>query len=120
MKLTKQEIKSIQKYYPAFDLKKIKEVTQEVPIGSFIMISNGNKELHDSGYPLIKIIGISGKEFYNLGENHDHVICNQSVNIDSFGKNIFQIMPWGNRKDKWVTAPFWCSTFELTETGYLR
>lgn len=79
-----------------------------------VVISNGNKAVHDSGYPYIKIFGaVSDKELVFLGW-HDHFASNVPTNVDSWGKNIFRVMPW-HREKKWVVAEnfFSCSSFQI-------
>jgi len=113
MKLTKTEIRDLKRY--GCCVSKIKKPNEDI-INHFVVISHGNKKLHDSGYPLIKIIGFNEKkEAIDLGW-HDHFICNVPVNIDSFGKNIFNVMPWatgGKMKFKVRKNFISLSTFEV-------
>jgi len=94
--LNKQELKDLAKHGY--------KLSNKNPSGSvvsgLIVVSNGNKELHDSGYPFIKIFGIVGKELVSLGW-HDHWISYVPTNTDSFGKNIFHIFPWMNLNKIW-------------------
>ena len=95
MHLTKRELRDLTKngYYLS-DRKPNGLIVNHV-----IVVSHGNRELHDSGYPFIKIFGAVGKELVNLGW-HDHYMNNIPTNVDSLGKNIFRIMPRLSRK-KW-------------------
>jgi hypothetical protein len=119
---TKQEIKSLEKY--GVEIKELisGDKARGKKIDSLIIMSNGNKTLHDSGYPLIRIIGIGeNKNYYNLGW-HDHYLSYIPINVDSFGKNIFHIMPWADREKGWFVSESFisCSTFEIGEGGELR
>jgi hypothetical protein len=113
MKLTKSEIESLKAYN--CDVSNIKRPNGDV-ITNLVVISHGRREMHEAGYPFIKIIGFNEKnEAINLGW-HDHFICSVPVNIDSFGKNIFHIMPWatgGKKKFKVREGFISCSTFEI-------
>jgi len=113
MELTKKEITDINKY--GYEVSIIRELKEELIIDDLIVLSHGNRKLHDSGYPLIKIIGFSKGTPYSLGY-HDHFLINVPVNIDSFGKNIFHIMTWANKQGKTfhIRKGFIsCSTFEI-------
>lgn len=114
MKLTKNEIESLKQY--GFDISNIHKPIISDVIKSLVVISHGRKNMHDSGYPLIKIIGFNKKnEAINLGW-HDHIIINVPVNIDSFGKNIFHIMSWatcGKKKFRVRDNFISCGTFEI-------
>jgi hypothetical protein len=115
--LTKNEVRDLEKYYGKtrvfcrHDRLKF-EITPDQPNGKemnhIIVISHGNREKHDSGYPFIKIIGVGvdGK-FYDLGW-HDHYVAYLSTNTDSIGKNIFRVMPWAT-KEKWVISEHFIS-----------
>lgn len=117
MELSKDEIKAVET-----DVKLTKLIA---PAGQtvryLIIVSHGRKTMHDSGYPYIKIIGVAEEGgLVDLGW-HDHFICEEPVNIDSLGKNVFRIMPWGNGKKPFkVSAPFIsCSTFEIGTGKYI-
>jgi len=107
MEFTKEEIKNLEKYY-----KKKFEFSSEKPNGKdidhLVVISHGNREKHDSGYPFIKIIGIGKDEkFYDLGW-HDHFCSYVGLNVDSLGKNVFRIMKWCGKK-RWRVAEHFIS-----------
>lgn len=117
MKLTKKELKDLKKY--GCDIT-ILEKANGVIINSLIVLSNGLRNLHDSGFPLIKIIGVTkGKHYVDLGY-HDHFLCYVPVNVDSFGKNIFHLMPWVNNKKEWKVCDTFisCSTFSIGDIYY--
>jgi hypothetical protein len=122
MKLTKKEIRDIRDYDKSFSVDKIRDCQEArgQVIKDIIVVSHGRKELHDSGYPFIKFIGRQYEQspnpdikYFDLGW-HDHFLCHIPVNIDSFGKNIFHIFPWGNIGE-WVVSPCFIplSTFEI-------
>ena len=109
-KLTKQEIRDLTKHGYELSDKSPKGLV----VKGLIVISHGNKDLHDSGYPFIKIFGImDDNKLVSLGW-HDHWISYVPTNTDSLGKNIFHIMPW-YQKLKWKVRddfiPF--STFQI-------
>ena len=83
-------------------------------LSGLIIISKGSKELHDSGYPFIRIYGIVKDALVDLG-SHDHYLCYDPINVDSLGKNIFHLMLWCNKKKKLKVpknfTPY--STFEI-------
>lgn len=112
MKLTEKEVRDLKAY--GFDVEgNIKKPNGDF-ISEIIVMSNGRKNLHDSGYPFIKIIGKNYKnKFVDLGW-HDHFICNVRVNIDSLGKNIFRVMRWSLDK-KWKVRKNFIplSTFQI-------
>lgn len=112
MKLTKTEIKDLARYgYNANEI--IKPNGQLV--GRIIVISHGHREVHDSGYPFIKIIGVSHEDgkLIDLGW-HDHYISYVPVNTDSLGKNIFRVFPWAGSKPWKISDHFIsCSTFQI-------
>ena len=111
MKLNKQEIRDLKKH--GYDINLGLEKPNEQIITDLVVISNGVKEIHDSGYPYIRIIGKSDKgKLVELGW-HDHFVCNVFVNIDSFGKNIFHVMNWCKNNKKWkIRKDFmYCSSF---------
>lgn len=116
MKLTKNEIESLKSFN--CDITNIRKPKGDI-LYHLLVISHGRKDLHDSGYPYIKIIGFTkDNQAINLGW-HDHLICNEQVNIDSFGKNVFNIMPWdGKRKFKVCDNFISCSTFEIGRLFY--
>lgn len=122
MKLTKGEIKSINEYEQGkFKLDELRETkyARGKEMSWIIVISHGRRELHDSGYPFIKIIGhgVDGC-YYNLGR-HDHFICRVEANVDAYGKNVFRVCPWGKRKPWVVDEGFWShSTFEIGHPEY--
>lgn len=93
----------------------IEENPSSIIIDSLIVISHGNKELHDSGYPFIKIFGVVEKNKMIFLGWHDHWISYVPTNTDSLGKNIFHVMPWISGKKKWkVTENFMSfSTFQI-------
>jgi hypothetical protein len=106
-----QEIRDIKKH--GYNPNNIIEPSGQI-LNGLIIISNGNKELHDSGYPFIKIYGIIKEGLVDLG-GHDHYVCYEPVNIDSFGKNIFHLMLWCNKSKKLKVSDNFmsCSTFEI-------
>lgn len=107
--LNKQEVKDLAKH--GYRLSEMNP--NGLIVSGLIVVSNGNKELHDSGFPYIKIFGIFGSELVSLGW-HDHWISNVPTNTDSFGKNIFHIFPWCNKKKWKVDENFiLCSTFQI-------
>lgn len=110
LELTKQEIKDLEKH----GYKLSSKDPSGLVVSGLIVVSNGNKELHDSGYPFIKIFGIVGKELVSLGW-HDHWVSYVPTNTDSYGKNIFHIFPWLDRNKRWkVTDSFMSfSTFQI-------
>jgi len=121
MNLTKEEVKSIRVYDSSFDPEQVKSTAEArgQEISDLIVVSLGRREMHDSGYPFVQIIGRQYErkpkaeiKYYDLGL-HDHFICNLRVNIDSYGKNIFRVMPWGCKK--WQVSPHFmpCSSFEI-------
>lgn len=113
MNFTKQEVRDIKKYLEDFDVKNIKDynLAQGQKITSIIMICHGHKNLHDSGYPLIKVIGVDssdkqkGRIYYNLGY-HDHVAFYTPVNIDTYGKNVYNVMNWLNGNEWFISKTF--------------
>lgn len=109
--LNKQELRDLEKY----GYKLSSKDPDGLIVSGLVVISNGNKDLHDSGYPFIKIFGVVGEELVSLGW-HDHWISYVPTNTDSFGKNIFHVFPWmGDRKWK-VTENFMStSTFQIGE-----
>jgi hypothetical protein len=109
--MNKQEIKDLKKYN--YNPNNIIEPNGQILSGLIIM-SNGNKELHDSGFPFIRIYGIITNGLVDLGW-HDHYLCYEPVNIDSLGKNIFHLMLWYNRRKKLKVRDNFvpCSTFEI-------
>jgi hypothetical protein len=111
MELNKQEIEDLKEHgYELSD-----KSPNGLIVSGLIVISHGNKELHDSGYPYIKIFGIIGKELVSLGW-HDHWISYVPTNTDSFGKNIFHIMPWCEKRKWKVNKNFISlSTFQIGE-----
>jgi len=121
MKLTKGEIKAIKDYHnDEFDLETLypMKVARGKKMLWLIVISHGRRELHDSGYPFIKIIGKGDDgNFYNLGW-HDHFISYVPTNTDSLGKNVFRVAPWDN--GPWVVSDnFWSSsTFQIGTPPY--
>lgn len=124
MKFTKSEIKAINEYeggkFNPDLLGTIKDARGK-HIQYIIVVSHGRKNMHDSGYPFIKILG-RGKdgEFYNLGW-HDHWLAYVSTNTDSLGKNVFRVMPWIERDKPWVVHDsFWSgSTFQIGEYSFM-
>jgi len=122
MELTKKEIRDIQAYDDSFNPDNIRG-TREArgeEISDIIVVSLGRRGMHDSGYPFLRMIGRQYEQgvnpsvkYFDLGW-HDHFICNIPVNIDSYGKNIFRIFPWG-RVRHWQVSPHFLSvsTFEI-------
>lgn len=122
MELTKREIRDIKAYDDTFDPAKIQsyEEARGKEIRDILVVSLGRRGMHDSGYPFLLMLGRgyvqSSKPsitYYDLGW-HDHFICNISVNIDSYGKNIFRVFPWGKFRE-WRVSPHFLpvSTFEI-------
>lgn len=109
--MNQQEIKDIKKH--GYNPDNVVEPNEQI-LSSLIIMSNGSKELHDSGYPFIRIFGIIPDGLVDLGW-HDHYLCYVPVNIDSLGKNIFHLMLWGNRDKKLKVSKHFtsCSTFEI-------
>ena len=108
--LSKTEIRDLEKY----GYKIVEKDPSNLLIRWIIVICHGIKELHDSGYPFIKIFGvIDNNELVSLGW-HDHYVSSVSTNTDSLGKNIFRIMPWG-KKIKWKVCDNFTSysTFQI-------
>jgi len=94
----------------------------KIKIHSLFVFVSDTRRLHDSGYPFIRIFGeIDGKRLIDLGW-HDHYLIEFPVNVEAYGKNVFHIMPWGRKPDGfWIRGDnFWCSTFEIENTGELR
>lgn len=91
-----------------------KEKPNGMTVDFLVVVSNGNKVVHDSGYPFIKIFGaVSENKLVFLGW-HDHFVSNISTNIDSWGKNIFRVMPWTKKKEWRVAKNFFsCSSFQI-------
>ena len=90
-------------------------------IYQLIVFVSDNRRLHDSGYPFIRIFGDIGKKrLIDLGW-HDHYIIEYPVNIDSYGKNIFRIMPLINKFGGfWVRGNnIWVSSFQIKSNGEL-
>jgi len=112
--MNKQEIKNLKDY--KYNPDNIVEPNEQV-LNGLIIMSNGTKELHDNGYPFIRIFGIIADGLVDLGW-HDNYVCYEPVNIDSLGKNIFHLMLWCNRSKKLkVPKDFLpCSTFEIGDT----
>ena len=122
MELTKSEIKSIKKYHEDFDVADIQKA-RGCELSCIIMVSHGLKELHDSGYPWIKAIGVyytprgTKDVFYDLGW-HDHWVSYYPCNTDSLGKNVFRVMPWSTKK-KWRVSDRFLSCSSLMIGDYL-
>jgi len=97
MKLNKTEKNILKQYY---DVEQIIEPKGQV-INHLVVMSCGRKQMHDSGYPFIRILGVlkGSNTLINLGY-HDHILIEEMVNIDSLGKNIFRIMPWMHKDFK--------------------
>ena len=122
MELTKNELKSIQAYDGGFDINQIHSIEEArgQEIQDIIVFSLGRKSMHDSGYPFLRMIGRQYTQgikpdikYFDLGW-HDHFLCNIRVNIDSYGKNLFRVMPWAGGKSFQVSPHFIsCSTFEI-------
>jgi len=100
MQLTKEEIKIIRRYEPKFHPYSILSSNEArgQTINYLIIVSHGCKQMHDSGYPFITVIGCgSGSTYYDLGQ-HDVIHCESRCNIDSYGKNVFRLLskykPW--------------------------
>ena len=93
MKLTKTEIRDIKSIYKDFDPTKIEDGKNRT-FYTILVISQGRKSVHDSGFPFIHAIGVSRQQkFYDLGE-HDSISLNyNNLGMDSLGKNVFQIWP---------------------------
>ena len=116
MELNQREIQRIQKYHPDFSIVKLQE-PHGCKLSCIIMVSHGSSQLHDSGYPWIKAIGVfftpkgTGDVFYDLGW-HDHYVSYYPINTDSLGKNIFRVMPWSSKKE-WRVAQHFISCSSL-------
>jgi hypothetical protein len=113
--MNKQEIRDLKKHNINVD--NIVEPNGQI-INSLIVISNGTKQLHDSGFPFIKIYGVIKDGLVDLGW-HDHYVSYVSTNVDSYGKNIFHIMPWLDSRKKWKVRDNFVSigTFQIGEYG---
>lgn len=109
--MNKQEIKDLKKH--GLNPDNIVKPEGQI-VSGLIVLSNGNKEIHDSGYPFIRIFGVIKDGLVDLGW-HDHWIANVPTNTDSYGKNIFHIFSWENRDKKWKVDDnfFSCSTFQI-------
>jgi hypothetical protein len=127
LELTKKEMLSLRAYNYTIDELIPSEEAKGKVLNELLVISSGRKEMHESGFPFIKIIGVSYQEgkrhtlheaFYNLGW-HDHFITSAQTNTDSLGKNIFRVFPWGSKKN-WQVDPhfFPVSTFEIGEMAH--
>lgn len=123
MELTKREIRDIQAYDDSFNPDNIQgeEEARGEEINDIIVVSLGRRGMHDSGYPFLRMIGRQYKQgvapkikYFDLGW-HDHYICYIPVNVDSYGKNIFRLMPWMNKEKDWQVSPHFisCSTFQI-------
>lgn len=121
MELTKREIRSIQAYDDSFNPKNIhsEREAQGQEINDLIVVSLGRRGMHDSGYPFIRVLGRQYEQdsnpkikYFDLGW-HDHYLCNIPVNVDSYGKNIFRVMPRHGKS--WQVSPHFVSvsTFEI-------
>ena len=88
--MNQQEIRDLKKHGHSPD-NIVKPAGQT--ISGLIIMSNGSKELHDSGYPFIRIYGIIKDGLVDLGW-HDHYVSNVPINVDSLGKNIFHVFLW--------------------------
>ena len=112
MKFTKNEIKAINDYgghgFDPDNLIPGKDVRGR-EVKYIIVVSHGRKELHDSGYPYIKIIGVTKDAFLNLGY-HDHFVSYVPTNTDSLGKNVFRVMPWDGKIPWVISDTFWSSS----------
>ena len=119
MKLTLDEIRDIRSYDNNFNPDNVMLTNKSLGqvINDILIVSNGRGELHDSGYPFIRVIGRQYTSpqitYFDLGW-HDHCLCNIPVNIDSYGKNIFRILPHFSYKN-FVVSPHFISvsTFEV-------
>lgn len=110
MKLNKQELRNLKKY--GIDISSVRDPKPGEIINIIVVISNGTQKLHDSGFPYIHAIGFKRSkdgwfDAVDLGW-HDHFICEEQVNMDSLGKNIFRIMAWGNKLQFKVSEHFVC------------
>ena len=122
MELTKREIRDIRAYDDSFNPDNIipGERARGQEIRDILVVSLGRRGLHDSGYPFLRMIGRQydrgvkpAIKYFDLGW-HDHFLCNIKVNIDSYGKNLFRVMPWMGGKNFQVSPHFIsCSTFEI-------
>lgn len=113
MNLTKTELRDLEKHgYTITDKK-----PNGIIVDYIIVVSHGNKELHESGYPFIKIFGAVDKELVSLGW-HDHYTGYVPTNTDSLGKNIFRVMPWVDKRPWKVSEHFLSiSSFTIGEYG---
>ena len=111
LKLTKQELRDLKRH--GYDITEL-EAPNEQEIGHLIVISHGNRKLHDSGFPYIKIIGKTKEgKYVNLGW-HDYFLLLTHANVDSLGKNIFRVMHWETAKPWKVQQGFMSlSTFMI-------
>ena len=122
MKLTKDEVKTIQRWYKSFSPENVKTVEEVrgTSIRVVLLISQGLKNLHKgSKYPRITVIGIGGtigtepEDVYYLGDSYDAIRVNYGkVGMDSLGKNIFQM--WSNSDDAWQVTDFFSPISDLT------
>lgn len=118
MKLNKQVMRDLKNY--KYNTKTIESPKGQV-INHLIIISLGNKEKHDSGYPYIRVFGCTsavGGKLIELGCWHDHICYYVPVNIDSIGKNIFRVMPWCQKKEWKIKDRFIsCSSLSVGNTS---
>lgn len=122
MEFTKNEIKSINEYEQGeFNPENLAspEESRGREVKYIIVVSHGRKDMHDSGYPFIKILGRTEHSFLNLGW-HDHFLSYVPTNTDSLGKNVFRVMPWNEGDKAWVVSDIFCSlsTFSIGESPY--
>ena len=120
MNLSKDEIRDLKKFGINIEDCKPCVEAKGKELLYVIFISHGNKIKHDSGYPFIRMFGVtSNNEVYDLGW-HDHFLSYYPINIDSLGKNIFRLMTWCNKEFKFKVSEAFlpCSTIEFGDMDY--
>jgi len=117
---TKEMIKLLNNKYGNKFIFMDENLKDKTTIHSLFCFVSDERRLHDSGYPFIRIFGeIENNRLIDLGW-HDHFITKCQTNTDSYGKNIFHIMPWSSKIEFWIRGNnFWYSTFKINEDGEL-
>lgn len=110
--LNKQEKRDLKRHGLPTEVQ-IKDVSGK-EVWGILVVSAGNKEVHDSSYPFIKIFGVvrDSDKLLFLGW-HDHWIAHVPTNTDSLGKNIFFVKPWMRLRWKVTDSFMSLSTFEI-------
>ena len=115
MELTKYQKKCLLKQH--YDPESIIAPNEQL-IKAFIIISNGFKHPHESGYPFIKVLGCTeDRHLVDLGK-HDHIaIYDQTINMDSIGTNMFHF--WLYKNVRLAKGFFPCSSIGIEKYGIL-